>query len=247
MKLYLDVWRQSGPDAQGNFVTYDMDGIVPDMSFLELLDMLNESLELKGKEPVAFEHDCREGICGSCGFLINGRAHGHLRGVTVCQLHLRHFHDGEHVVIEPWRARAFPVIKDLIVDRTSLDRIIQAGGYVSVKTGSAPEANSLPVRRDASDLAMDAAACIGCGACVASCKNASAMLFTGAKISQFVLLPQGKPERHSRSLSMVETMDAEGFGNCTNERECEGECPKEISFANIARLNRQFIGAKFVR
>ena len=244
MKLHLEIWRQAGPEERGGFVSYEMNDAVPDMSFLELLDVLNERLEGRGEEPVAFEHDCREGICGSCGFLINGRAHGPLRGVTVCQLHLRHFHDGEQVVIEPWRARAFPVLKDLVVERAAFDRIIQAGGFVSVNTGSAPEANSLPVQREASDRAMDAAACIGCGACVASCKNASAMLFVGAKVSQFALLPQGGPERRGRALAMVAAMDAAGFGNCTNERECEGDCPKEISFANIARLNREFLAAK---
>ena len=244
MKLHLEIWRQAGPEERGGFVSYEMNDAVPDMSFLELLDVLNERLEGRGEEPVAFEHDCREGICGSCGFLINGRAHGPLRGVTVCQLHLRHFHDGEQVVIEPWRARAFPVLKDLVVERAAFDRIIQAGGFVSVNTGSAPEANSLPVQREASDQAMDAAACIGCGACVASCKNASAMLFAGAKVSQLALLPQGGPERRGRALAMVAAMDAAGFGNCTNERECEGDCPKGISFANIARLNREFLAAQ---
>ena len=247
MKLHLEVWRQSGPRDGGRFVSYEMDEAVPDMSFLELLDVLNERLERAGEEPVAFEHDCREGICGSCGFLINGRAHGPLRGVTVCQLHLRHFHDGERIVLEPWRARAFPVIKDLVVDRSAFDRVIQAGGFISVNTGSAPEANSLPVPRAAADQAMDAAACIGCGACVASCKNAAAMLFAGAKVTQLALLPQGVPERRRRAAAMVEAMDAEGFGNCTNERECEGDCPKEISFANIARLNREFLAAKLTR
>ena len=247
MKLHLEIWRQGGPEERGRFESYEMADAVPDMSFLELLDVLNERLEGRGEEPVAFEHDCREGICGSCGFLINGRAHGPLRGVTVCQLHLRHFQDGERVVIEPWRARAFPVLKDLVVERAAFERIIQAGGFVSVNTGSAPEANSLPVQREASDRAMDAAACIGCGACVASCKNASAMLFVGAKVSQLALLPQGGPERRGRALAMVAAMDAAGFGNCTNERECEGDCPKEISFANIARLNREFLAAKLTR
>ena len=247
MKLHLEVWRQSGPRDGGRFASYEMDDAVPDMSFLELLDVLNERLERAGEEPVAFEHDCREGICGSCGFLINGRAHGPLRGVTVCQLHLRHFHDGERIVLEPWRARAFPVLKDLVVDRSAFDRMIQAGGFISVNTGSAPEANSLPVPRAAADQAMDAAACIGCGACVASCKNAAAMLFAGAKVTQLALLPQGVPERRRRAAAIVEAMDAEGFGNCTNERECEGDCPKEISFANIARLNREFLAAKLTR
>jgi succinate dehydrogenase / fumarate reductase iron-sulfur subunit len=247
MTLHLEIWRQSGPRDGGRFVSYEMDEAVPDMSFLELLDVLNERLERAGEEPVAFEHDCREGICGSCGFLINGRAHGPLRGVTVCQLHLRHFHDGERIVLEPWRARAFPVLKDLVVDRSAFDRVIQAGGFISVNTGSAPEANSLPVPRAAADQAMDAAACIGCGACVASCKNAAAMLFAGAKVTQLALLPQGVPERRRRAAAMVEAMDAEGFGNCTNERECEGDCPKEISFANIARLNREYLAAKLTR
>ena len=247
MKLHLEIWRQSGPRDGGRFVSYEMDEAVPDMSFLELLDVLNERLERAGEEPVAFEHDCREGICGSCGFLINGRAHGPLRGVTVCQLHLRHFEDGERIVLEPWRAHAFPVIKDLVVDRSAFDRVMQAGGFISVNTGSAPEANSLPVPRAAADRAMDAAACIGCGACVAACKNAAAMLFAGAKVTQLALLPQGAPERRRRAAATVAAMDAEGFGNCTNERECEGDCPKEISFANIARLNREFLAAKLTR
>ncbi len=247
MTLHLEIWRQPGPEAGGGFVSYEMDDAVPDMSFLELLDVLNERLERAGKEPVAFEHDCREGICGSCGFLINGRAHGPLRGVTACQLHLRHFEDGERIVLEPWRARAFPVVKDLVVDRSAFDRVIQAGGFVSVNTGSAPEANALPVPRADSDRAMDAAACIGCGACVASCKNAAAMLFAGAKVTQLALLPQGAPERRRRAAAMVEAMDAAGFGNCTNERECEGDCPKDITFANIARLNREYLAAKLTR
>ena len=203
MKLHLEIWRQSGPRDGGRFVSYEMDEAVPDMSFLELLDVLNEGLERAGEEPVAFEHDCREGICGSCGFMINGRAHGPLRGVTVCQLHLRHFQDGERIVLEPWRARAFPVLKDLVVDRSAFDRVIAAGGFVSVNTGSAPEANALPVPRAAADRAMDAAACIGCGACVAACKNAAAMLFAGAKVTRLALLPQGAPERRRRAAAMV--------------------------------------------
>ena len=247
MKLHLMIWRQSGSDEKGNFASYEIDDAVPDMSFLEWRDMLNERLERTGEEPVAFEHDCREGICGSCGFLINGRAHGPLRGVTACQLHLRHFKDGERIVLEPWRARAFPVLKDLVVDRSAFDRVVQAGGFISVNTGSAPEANAVPVPRAASDLAMDAAACIGCGACVAACKNAAAMLFAGAKVSQLALLPQGAPERRRRAAAVVAAMDAEGFGNCTNERECEGDCPKGISFANIARLNREFLAARLTR
>lgn len=247
MTLHLEVWRQAGPADRGRFAAYEMDDADPDMSFLELLDALNDGLERRGEEPVAFEHDCREGICGSCGFLIDGRPHGPLRGVTVCQLHLRSFRNGARIVVEPWRARAFPVIKDLVVDRSAFDRVIQAGGFISVNTGSAPEANSLPVPRAAADRAMDAAACIGCGACVASCKNAAAMLFTGAKVAQLALLPQGAPERRRRAVAMVAAMDAAGFGNCTNERECEGDCPKEISFANIARLNREFLAAKGVQ
>ena len=247
MTLHLEIWRQAGPDDTGSFVSYEVQEAAPDMSFLELLDVLNDRLERGGEEPVAFEHDCREGICGSCGFLINGRAHGPLRGVTACQLHLRHFEDGERIVLEPWRARAFPVIKDLVVDRSAFDRIVQAGGFVSVNTGSAPEANALPVPRADADRAMDAAACIGCGACVASCKNAAAMLFTGAKVTQLALLPQGAPERRRRAAAMVEAMDAAGFGTCTNERECEGDCPKDITFANIARLNREYLAAKLTR
>ena len=244
MTLHLKIWRQGQDEKRGRFVDYTVNDVSPAMSFLEMLDVLNDSLEREGEEPIAFEHDCREGICGSCGFYVNGRAHGPLRGVTVCQLHMRHFSDGESVVIEPWRANAFPVIKDLVVDRSAFDRIIQAGGYISVNTGNAPEANALPVPKDDAEAAMDAAACIGCGACVAACKNASAMLFTSAKVSHLGLLPQGKPEQKRRVVRMVETMDAEGFGNCTNERECEGECPKEISFANIARMNRQYLSAR---
>jgi succinate dehydrogenase / fumarate reductase iron-sulfur subunit len=213
------------------------------MSFLEMLDVVNEQLTLEGREPIAFEHDCREGICGTCGTLVNGRAHGQLKGTTLCQLHMRHFADGDTLVIEPFRARAFPVIKDLVVDRSAFDRIIQAGGYISVDTGSAPEANALPVPQDRAERAMDAAACIGCGACVASCPNASAMLFVSAKVSQLALLPHGRPEAARRALGMVRAMDACGFGNCSNHRECEKTCPKEISIVNIARLNRAFFKA----
>jgi succinate dehydrogenase / fumarate reductase iron-sulfur subunit len=216
------------------------------MSFLEMLDVVNEQLTLEGREPIAFEHDCREGICGSCGAMVNGRAHGQLKGTTLCQLHMRHFASGDTIVIEPFRARAFPVIKDLVVDRSALDRITQAGGYVSVNTGSAPEANTLPVSPDRAERAMDAAACIGCGACVASCPNASAMLFMSAKVSHLALLPQGRPEAARRALGMVRAMDACGFGNCSNHRECEKTCPKEISIVNIARLNREYYKAGFI-
>jgi succinate dehydrogenase / fumarate reductase iron-sulfur subunit len=243
--LTLKIWRQSGPGDKGRFETYPAKDISTDMSFLEMLDVVNEQLTLEGKEPIAFEHDCREGICGSCGTLVNGRAHGQLKGTSLCQLHMRHFSDGGTLVVEPFRARAFPVIKDLVVDRSALDRIIQAGGYISVNTGSAPEANTLPVPQDRAERAMDAAACIGCGACVASCPNASAMLFVSAKISQLALLPHGRPEAARRAIAMVRTMDGCGFGNCSNHRECEKTCPKEISIVNIARLNREYYKASF--
>jgi succinate dehydrogenase / fumarate reductase iron-sulfur subunit len=213
------------------------------MSFLEMFDVLNDQLIREGKEPVAFDHDCREGICGMCSMYINGRAHGPMRGTTTCQLHMRHFNDGDTIVVEPWRARPFPVIKDLVVDRSAFDRIIASGGYVSVNTGNAQDANSLPIAKHIADEAFAAAACIGCGACVAACKNSSAMLFVSAKVSQLALLPQGKPERESRVIAMVKQMDAEGFGNCTNTGACEAECPKEISVMNIARLNREYIRA----
>lgn len=216
------------------------------MSFLEMLDVVNEQLTLAGKDPIAFDHDCREGICGMCGAVVSGRPHGPEKGTTLCQLHMRHFSDGDTIVIEPWRSRAFPVIKDLVVDRSAFDVIIQAGGYISANTGGAPEGNTMPVPQETAELAMDAAACIGCGACVAACPNASAMLFVGAKISHLVLLPQGKPEAAKRALSMVKKMDELCFGNCSNERECEAECPKEISITNIARLNREFIKAGFL-
>ncbi|MBI3922275.1 MAG: succinate dehydrogenase/fumarate reductase iron-sulfur subunit [Armatimonadetes bacterium] len=245
MNLTLKIWRQKSPKDKGRLVTYMAKGISPDMSFLEMLDTINRDLILKGDDPVAFEHDCREGICGSCGFMVSGQAHGPLKGTTVCQLHMRHFTDGDTLVLEPWRAKAFPIIKDLVVDRSALDRIIIAGGFVSVDTGSAPEANALLTPKDNAEIAMDAAACIGCGACVASCKNASAMLFVGAKVSQLALLPQGQPERERRALSLVTSMDDAGFGNCTNESECEAACPKEISVRNIARLNREFLRASF--
>jgi succinate dehydrogenase / fumarate reductase iron-sulfur subunit len=247
MTLKLRVWRQAGPDAPGRLVAYTAENISPDMSFLEMLDVVNEALIKRGEDPIAFDSDCREGICGTCGMLVNGIPHGPDRGSTVCQLHMRRFKDGDTITIEPWRARAFPVVKDLIVDRSALDRIIQAGGYVSVNTGSAPEANTIPIPRDVAEQAMDFAQCIGCGACVAACKNASAALFTAAKIAHLGLLPQGAPERERRVLRMVEQMDAEGFGSCSNEAECEAVCPKAISIAAIARMNRDYFRACLVR
>ncbi len=243
INLTLKVWRQAGPKAAGRLETYRAENISTDASFLEMLDIVNEQLIVEGKEPIAFDHDCREGICGMCGSVVNGRPHGPERETTLCQLHMRHFHDGDTVVIEPFRARAFPVVKDLVVDRGALDQIITAGGFIAVNTGQAPEANSLPVPKDKADLAMDAAACIGCGACIAACPNAAAMLFTSAKISQFALLPHGRPEAAKRALGMLAQMDAAGFGNCTNHKECEMECPKGISISNIARLNREFVKA----
>lgn len=246
LNLILKVWRQAGPDAKGEFVTYQAKNISTDASFLEMLDIVNEELEAKGEEPIAFEHDCREGICGTCGMVINGRPHGPLQGITTCQLHMRHFKDGDIIYIEPFRAKAFPVIKDLIVDRSAFDKIIQAGGFISVNTGSAPEANSIPVKKENAELAMDAAACIGCGACVAACPNASAMLFVSAKVSHLSLLPQGLPEREIRVQRMVAKMDELGFGNCSNVGACEAECPKEIKITNIARLNREFYRARFL-
>ncbi|MGE5255029.1 MAG: succinate dehydrogenase/fumarate reductase iron-sulfur subunit [Hyphomicrobiales bacterium] len=246
INLTLKIWRQSGPADKGRFETYAAKDVSTDMSFLEMLDVVNDQLTLEGREPIAFDNDCREGICGTCGGMVNGRAHGHLRGTTLCQLHMRHFSDGDTLVIEPFRARAFPMIKDLVVDRSALDRIIQAGGFISVNTGSAPEANTLPVPLDRAERAMDAAACIGCGACVASCPNASAMLFVSAKVSQFALLPHGRPEAARRAIGMVRAMDACGFGNCSNHRECEKTCPKEISIVNIARLNREYYKASFI-
>jgi succinate dehydrogenase / fumarate reductase iron-sulfur subunit len=243
INLTLKVWRQNGSKDKGRFDTYHAENISTDMSFLEMLDVVNDQLTIDDKEPIAFDHDCREGICGMCGCVVNGRAHGAEKGTTLCQLHMRHFDNGDTIAIEPFRAMAFKVIKDLAVDRSALDKIIQAGGYVSVNTGGAQDANAILVPQEVADLAMDAAQCIGCGACVASCPNASAMLFTSAKISQLALLPQGKPEAAKRALNMVRAMDALGFGNCTNERECEAECPKEISITNIARLNREFIKA----
>jgi succinate dehydrogenase / fumarate reductase iron-sulfur subunit len=241
--LNLQIWRQKNSDSLGQLENYTLDKISTDMSFLEMLDVLNEKLTKEGKDPIAFDHDCREGICGMCGAVINGIAHGPERETTLCQLHMRHFATGDTLVIEPFRSRAFPIKKDLVVDRSSFDKIIQAGGYVSVNTGGTPDGNAIPISSQIAELAMDAAACIGCGACVASCPNGAAMLFTSAKISQLCLLPQGHAERKKRALSMVETMDKEGFGNCTNLRECEAVCPKNISIRNIARLNREYVKA----
>lgn len=240
MRVTLKVWRQNGRKASGQFSTYAMNNANADMSMLECLDVLNEDLIERGDDPIAFEHDCREGICGSCGFVINGVAHGPLPGTTVCQLTMRHFKDGQQIVLEPWRARAFPVIKDLVVDRRSFDRIIAAGGYISVSTGSAPDGNALPIAKESADRAMDAAACIGCGACVAACPNASAALFTGAKMAHLGILPQGKPERDLRAIRMVNQMNVEGFGGCTNIGECTGVCPKEIPLEVIATMNRDY-------
>jgi succinate dehydrogenase / fumarate reductase iron-sulfur subunit len=244
MNVKLKIWRQRNRNDEGRFVDYEVQNISPDASFLEMLDILNVELVKKGEDPIAFDHDCREGICGSCGMVINGRAHGPGRGTATCELRMRLFQDGDTIVAEPWRAKPFPVIKDLVVDRTALDRIIQAGGYISAKTGAIPEANSIPVAKPLSEEAMDAAACIGCGACVAACPNSSAMLFVAAKVSHFALLPQGQPERKERALKMVEQMDKEGFGNCSNNYACEAECPKKISVMHIARLNREFIRAE---
>jgi len=244
MKLYLKIWRQKDAKSKGKIVDYTLDGVEGDMSFLEMLDILNEELVSKGEEPVEFDHDCREGICGTCSLQINGEPHGPDRLVTTCQLHMRKFKDGDTIVIEPFRAKAFPVIKDLIVDRTSFERIQQAGGYISVNTsGNTVDANAIPINKHAADEAMDAATCIGCGACVAACKNASAMLFTSAKVSQLALLPQGQIEASERVMNMVRQMDLEGFGNCTNTGACEVECPKGISLENIARLNREYMSA----
>jgi succinate dehydrogenase / fumarate reductase iron-sulfur subunit len=243
MNLTLKVWRQKNSKAQGSFETYQVKNISSEMSFLEMFDVLNEDLIRNGKDPIAFDHDCREGICGMCSMYINGRAHGPWEKNTTCQLHMRAFKDGDTIVVEPWRSRAFPVVKDLTVDRSAFDRIIQAGGYISVNTGNAIDANAIPIEKKDADDAFMAAACIGCGACVATCKNGSAMLFVGAKISQLALLPQGKPERDSRALNMVAQMDKEGFGNCTNTYACEAKCPKGISVSVIARMNREFLSA----
>ena len=243
MKLTLHIWRQSGPNQSGKMVEYPLDDVSPDMSFLEMLDVLNEQLIEKGEEPVEFDHDCREGICGSCGLMINGVAHGPKGATTTCQLHMRSFSDGDAIYIEPWRASAFPVVRDLVVDRSSFDAIIQSGGFVSVNTGSAPDANEIPIPKPEADEAFDYAACIGCGACVASCKNASAMLFVSAKVAHLSTLPQGKAERERRVRTMVDTMDQQGFGACSNQYECEAVCPKEIKVAAIAKLNRDYMAA----
>jgi succinate dehydrogenase / fumarate reductase, iron-sulfur subunit len=247
VKLTLRVWRQKHASARGRFATYEARDISPDMSFLEMLDVVNEGLILRGEDPIAFEHDCREGICGACGFMIDGIAHGPKRATTVCQLHMRSFADNARLTIEPWRARAFPVVKDLIVDRRAFDRIIQAGGFISAPTGAAPDANAILVPRESVDVAFDAAACIGCGACVAACPNASAMLFTAAKVAHLGVLPQGQPERDERVRSMVAAMDAERLGSCTNMGECEAVCPKGIGLEFIARMNRDLLAATFKR
>ena len=244
MKLTLKIWRQGGA-FKGEFVTYELPNVNPHMSFLEMLDVLNEQLVGKGESPVAFEHDCREGICGTCSLVIDGRAHGPMTGTTTCQVHMRHYKDGDTITIEPFRSQAFPVIRDLVVDRSSFDRIIQAGGYVSVSTGQAQDANAIPIEKDQAGRAFDAATCIGCGACVAACPNSSAMLFTSAKVSSLALLPQGQVERQQRVLAMVSQMDEEGFGRCSNVKACEAECPKEISVSNIARMNREYTSAVF--
>lgn len=243
INLTLKVWRQKNSDSPGRLETYQAKGIDTDASFLEMLDIVNAELETKGIEPIAFDHDCREGICGSCGAVVNGQAHGPEKETTLCQLHMRKFKDGDTITIEPWRAKGFPIIKDLVCDRSAFDRIIQAGGFISVRTGQAPEAHSVPVPKDKADWAMDAAQCIGCGACVAACPNASAMLFVSAKVAHLNVLPQGQPEKHGRVLGMVSQMDAEGFGNCSNHYECEAACPKGISVKNIAKMNRDYLAA----
>lgn len=246
MNLTLKVWRQRNPNDTGRLVTYEAKNVSTHMSFLEMLDVVNTDLVKKGEDPIAFDHDCREGICGSCGLMINGRAHGPGRGIATCQLHMRTFKDGDVITIEPWRANAFPIIKDLVVDRTSLERIMQAGGYTSAKTGGMPDGNAILVPKPVAEEAMDAASCIGCGACVAACPNSSAMLFVAAKVSQLALLPQGKAERTQRVLAMVEQMDKEGFGNCSNNYACEAECPKEIKVTHIGRMNREYLRANLV-
>ena len=243
MRIHLKVWRQENPRARGRLVDYTVEDVSPDMSFLEMLDLLNEGLITKGDDPVAFDSDCREGICGTCGFLVNGVPHGPERGTTICQLHMRRFENNDRLTLEPWRARAFPLIKDLVVDRSAFDRIVQAGGYTSINVGGAPDGNAILVPKQTVEKAMDSAACIGCGACVASCKNASAALFTAAKINHLGLLPQGQTERHARVIAMVHRHDAEGFGSCSNEGECEAVCPKEIPITNIARMNRDYFRA----
>jgi succinate dehydrogenase / fumarate reductase iron-sulfur subunit len=246
MKLKLRIWRQAGPTTAGRLVDYTADHVSPDMSFLEMLDVVNEGLIRKGDDAIAFDSDCREGICGMCSLVVNGIAHGPDRGTTVCQLHMRRFKDGETITVEPWRAKAFPVVKDLVVDRSALDRIITAGGFISINVGGAQDANNLPIAKDTAETAMDSAACIGCGACVAACKNASAHLFMSAKISHLALLPQGQPERHHRVVAMINQADADGFGSCSNEGECEAVCPKEISISNIARMTREYTRALLV-
>ena len=243
MRILLKVWRQAGPSAPGRFVDYAVDDVSPDMSFLEMLDVVNEGLIARREDPIAFDSDCREGICGACGFMVNGVAHGPDPGTTVCQLHMRRFNNGDRLVLEPWRAKAFPIVKDLVVDRGAFDRIIQAGGYTSVNVGGAPDGNAILIPRVTVERAMDSAACIACGACVAACKNASAALFTSAKISHLALLPQGQVERTARAAAMVETHDREGFGSCSNEGECEAVCPKQIPITNIARMNREYFRA----
>jgi succinate dehydrogenase / fumarate reductase, iron-sulfur subunit len=247
MRINLRVWRQAGPDKPGRLVDYRADDVSPDMSFLEMLDVVNEALIIKGEDPIAFDSDCREGICGTCGFLIDGLAHGPVRGSTVCQLHMRSFRDGDTLTLEPWRAKAFPLVKDLIVDRSAFDRIIQAGGYTSINVGGPQDANSILIAKDTVERAMDSAACIGCGACVAACKNASAVLFTSAKITHLSLLPQGQVERYTRVTRMVARHDAEGFGSCSNEGECEAVCPKEIPITNIARMTREYAKAALLK
>jgi succinate dehydrogenase / fumarate reductase iron-sulfur subunit len=241
MKLHLRIWRQKNKHEQGKLEDYDLENVSPDMSFLEMLDILNQKLIKAGEEPVAFDHDCREGICGSCAMVIDGNPQGPEKSTTACQLHMRHYHDGQTIVIEPFRAKAFPVVKDLVVDRGAFDRIMQAGGYISVNTGSAPDGNSIPISKEKADMAFDAATCIGCGACVAACQNGSAMLFVSAKVSQYAMLPQGQPEATSRVAKMVFQMDEEDFGSCTNLGSCAKSCPKDISLENIARLNREFM------
>ncbi len=247
MRINLRVWRQAGPGKSGALVNYVAESVSADMSFLEMLDVVNEGLIARGEDPIAFDSDCREGICGTCGFLINGLPHGPMRGSTVCQLHMRSFRHGDTLVLEPWRARAFPIVKDLVVDRSAFDRIIQAGGYTSVNVGGARDANAILVGKPVAERAMDSAACIGCGACVAACKNASAALFTSAKVSHLALLPQGQVERSTRVVRMVDRHDAEGFGSCSNEGECEAVCPKEISITNIARMNREYVRATLLQ
>ena len=247
MKLHLKVWRQAGPTAKGYFQEIEASDISEDSSFLEMLDLVNEELESEGKDPVVFDHDCREGICGACSLMINGIAHGPEKGTTACQLHMRSFKDGDTIVIEPWRARAFPVVRDLMVDRSSFDRIIESGGYISVNTGGIPDANAIPIQKSIADQSFNSAACIGCGACVAACKNASAMLFVSAKLTHLNILPQGNVEAMERTQNMIETMDFEGFGSCTNTGECEAVCPKEIEMTNISRMNKDYVKSWFLK